>query len=213
MYHDLFWFGKGIILGFGISMPVGPMGILCIQRTLKQGWPAGILTGFGAATADMLYAILAAFGLGMVGECLARYGYGIQVVGGILLIAFGIRIFYTAQDTSRKTAGKNGSLWGLYSSAFLLTFTNPVTIFMFTALFAGLGVNDPEFTRMQAAQLVGGAFLGSFMWYITLSSTVGFFRGHVEKYLPWINRIAAVALMIFGLIALLDAFGIIHVRG
>ena len=213
MYQDLFWLGKGIILGFGISMPVGPMGILCIQRTLKQGHLAGLLSGLGAATADMLYAMLAAFGLGMVGECLARYGYGIQVVGGILLLAFGARIFITAKDEGHKNSGKTQSLYGLYSSAFLLTFTNPVTIFMFTALFAGLGVNDPDFTRIEAAQLVAGAFMGSFLWYVTLSSTVGFFRGHVEKYLPWINRVAATALMIFGLMALLDAFGVINLRG
>ena len=210
MYHDLFWLGKGVILGFGISMPVGPMGILCIQRTLKQGWRAGILTGLGAATADMLYAILAAFGLGMVGECLARYGQILRIVGGILLILFGVRILYTADESKKADNGKGKSFYGLYSTAFLLTFTNPITIFMFTALFAGLGVNDPSFNRYEAAQLVGGVFMGSCSWYLTLSSVVSILHGRVERYLPWINRIAAVALIIFGLVALSDGLGIIH---
>lgn len=210
MYHNLFWLGKGIVLGFGISMPVGPMGILCIQRALKQGWRAGILTGLGAATADMLYAILAAFGLHFVAEFLTRHGHMLRIVGGTLLVLFGIRIFYTADAQKKEKNSQGASLYGLYSSAFLLTFTNPVTVFMFTALFAGLGVNDPHVTNLEAGQLVGGVFLGSFMWYITLSSIVSILHGRVERFLPWINRIAAVALMIFGVVALFDGLGIIH---
>jgi threonine/homoserine/homoserine lactone efflux protein len=211
MYHDLYWLGKGIFLGFGISMPVGPMGILCIQRTLKQGWLAGFLTGLGGASADMLYAILAAFGLQFVAEFLTQHGHILRIGGGILLILFGMRIFYTTDmQKDKEDSTQKKSLYGIYSSTFLLTLTNPITVFMFTALFAGLGINDANVSRIEAAQLVGGVFLGSLLWYITLSSIVSLLHGRVERYLPWINRFAALALMIFGIIALADGLGIIH---
>ncbi|MEX2438063.1 MAG: LysE family transporter [Candidatus Babeliales bacterium] len=210
MYHHIFWLVKGIALGFGISMPVGPMGILCIQRTLRQGLTAGLLTGFGASTADMLYAILAAFGLHFVADFLTQYGHALRIVGGTLLILFGMRILYTADAQKREKNKEGKSLYGLYSSAFLLTFTNPITLFMFTALFAGIGVNDMHVTRFEAAQLIGGVFMGSFSWYVILSLGVSFFHGRIERFLPWINRIAATALICFGIIAFLDGVGIIN---
>ena len=209
MLPNLFWLIKGIIIGCGISMPVGPLGVLCIQRTLKKGWIAGLLTGFGAATADMSYALLAAFGIGYVSEILTIYGSAMRIVGGIFLLLLGARTIWTADTSQQKTEAGKGSLYGLYSSAFFLTFTNPITIFGFTAIFASLGVGDPEVTRLEASQLVAGVFFGSALWYFSLSTIVTVARGKVQQYLPWINRIAGFILVAFGLLALLDGLHVI----
>ncbi len=210
MVHNLFWLIKGVLIGFGISIPVGPLGVLCIQRTLKRGRIAGLITGLGSATADMIYAILAAFGLSYVAEFLTTHGHILRGVGGLFLIIFSMSILYSANKKQSKGNEKKQSLYALYSSAFLLTFTNPVTIFGFTAIFASLGVGDPHVDPWEGSQLVLGVFFGSLLWYFSLSTIVSLFHGRVSKYLPLINKLAGILLMTFGLIAVADGFGIIH---
>ena len=138
---DLSFYIKGLIFGFSIAAPVGPIGILCIRRSLAGGWSAGLLTGMGAATADAIYGCVAGFGLAGVTSLLVGQRDWIQLFGGLFLCTLGLRIFVsTTEDAS--DIGSTGSAAMGYVSALLLTLTNPMTILSFTAVFAGMGLGS-----------------------------------------------------------------------
>ena len=137
-------FIKGLGLGFSIAAPVGPIGVLCIQCTLKKGFPSGFFSGLGAASADLLYGALAAFGAMWLGSNLVQFQVPLRVVGGLVLIFMGVRAFLQQQTQEQTPASDKRGLLADYGSTFLLTLTNPITIFSFTAMYAGLTVYDLE---------------------------------------------------------------------
>jgi threonine/homoserine/homoserine lactone efflux protein len=194
---------KGFIIGFAIAAPVGPVGILCIRRTLADGRLIGFFSGLGAATADMSYGAVAAFGLTVIQDFLIGAKFWLHLIGGLFLIYLGIRIFFT--KPANKTASEKTitGFFQSYSSTLGLTLTNPATILSFTVIFAGLRLGDTGGNFLSAALLVTGVFLGSSAWWLTLSSIVGFFR---EKFTPawmmWVNRLAGAIIAAFGLITL-----------
>lgn len=152
---------QGVVLGFSTAAPVGPIGVLCIRRTLAAGRGVGFVSGLGAATADALYGAIAAFGLTAIADMLVAGQVGLRVAGGGFLCYLGIRTLLappagvSGGDTVRR-------LVAAYTSTFLLTITNPMTILSFAAIFAGLGVAAaPNYTT--AASLVAGVFIGSTM--------------------------------------------------
>jgi threonine/homoserine/homoserine lactone efflux protein len=198
-------FIKGVVFGFAIAMPVGPIGILCIRRSLTGGRSAGLLTGMGAATADALYGGIAAIGIASVSGWLVRHQGGAQVLGGLFLCALGIRSFL-AQTGKRAEAEGSGGAAGNYLSALLLTLTNPMTILSFTALFAGSGLVGAGSGQGTAGWMVAGVFTGSMGWWIILSSASGIFNGRVnDRAMAAINRLSGILLTGFGLAAMIGA--------
>jgi threonine/homoserine/homoserine lactone efflux protein len=194
---------KGFIIGFAIAAPVGPIGILCIRRTLADGRLTGFFSGLGAASADMSYGAVAAFGLTVIQDILIGAKFWLHLIGGFFLIYLGIRTFLTkpaAKTTPEKTI--NG-YFQAYSSTLGLTLTNPATILLFTVIFAGLRLGNTGGNFLSAVLLVMGVFLGSSAWWLTLSTIVGFFR---EKFTPawmmWVNRLAGAVIGVFGLFSL-----------
>lgn len=196
-------FFKGIVLGFSIAAPVGPIGLLCIQRTLAQGRTSGFVSGMGAATADGFYGSVAAFGLTAVSAFLLRFSIPIRVVGACFLFYLAARTFYArpAQGLSNRSPG--GSLWKAYASTVFLTLTNPMTILSFMAVFAGFGIMNAEGAYLKSALLVAGVFLGSSLWWLILSSAVGVFEARLTPAtLVWINRISGTLIAALGVLSL-----------
>jgi threonine/homoserine/homoserine lactone efflux protein len=207
-------FLRGLIIGFSIAAPVGPIGVLCIRRTLAEGRLAGFLSGLGAASADMLYGAVAAFGLTAVQELLLGGASWLRLIGGIFLLYLGVRTFFSKPSDGTAATARAG-LAGVYFSTFFLTISNPLTILSFIAIFAGLRLPFHHVSGMlregeaggsyaSAGSMVLGVFSGSAAWWLTLSTGVGLLR---EKFTPalliWVNRLAGVLILSFGLVALL----------
>lgn len=200
-------FLKGMGLGISIAAPVGPIGVLCIQRSLKKGFPSGFFSGLGAATADLLYGGLAGFGALWLGNHLLRLQTPLRIVGGGILILMGVRAFFQKEQQAANT-GKSRGLAGDYFSTFLLTLANPITIFSFAAVYGGLGLSSAETSTWQMGLLVVGVFIGSVAWWLTLSSLVSLLRGRFKpQFCKIINKVAGLVLVGFGISLL---FGLWH---
>ena len=197
---------KGMILGFSIALPVGPIGILCIRRSLLEGWTAGLLTGLGAATADAIYGSIAALGLAGITRVLVGQRGWIQIVGGLFLCYLGLRILLAKADirpgTETNAAGAQS-----YLSALILTLTNPMTILSFTAIFAGMGLGNIGATHGTARCLVTGVFLGSMVWWFLLSSLTSIANTRLNpSAMTWVNRCSGAVLTAFGMLAVFGRF-------
>lgn len=195
---------RGFIIGFSIAAPVGPIGVLCIRRTLSEGRASGFVSGLGAATADALYGCVAAFGLTAVSSFLVGQQLWLRLVGGVFLCFLGVKTFF-ARPADDSTAARSNSLASAYASTLLLTLTNPMTILSFAAVFAGLGLGGPTGDYVAATVMVLGVLLGSALWWWWLSFSVGLFRGRLDtRCLKWVNRISGSVIGGFGVLALLS---------
>lgn len=200
---DISFFSRGLIIGFSIAAPVGPIGVLCIRRTLAQGRAVGLISGLGAATADGLYGSIAGFGLTFISGFLVSQQVWLRIIGGIFLCYLGITTFLAKPAQSAAEATGKG-LIGAYASTFFLTVTNPLTILSFGAIFAGLGVASAGSNYLDSGILVLGVFLGSAIWWLLLSTGVSILRKKFDdRSLIWINKISGLIIIIFGIIALL----------
>jgi len=198
---------RGLIIGFSIAAPVGPIGVLCIRRTLAEGQASGLFSGLGAATADAIYGCIAGFGLTFISNLLITQQVWLRLIGGSFLCYLGLRTFLS-KPAEQVTSAKGNGLVGSYVSTFFLTITNPMTILSFAAIFAGLGVGSDSGNYASAAILVLGVFIGSTLWWFILSSCVTVFRAKFNlRRLRWVNRISGIIITGFGLIALLGLKG------
>jgi threonine/homoserine/homoserine lactone efflux protein len=192
---------KGMIIGFAIAAPVGPIGVLCIRRTLAEGRTSGFVSGLGAATADAVYGSVAALGLTFVANFLVSGEMWLRLLGGAFLVFLGVRTFL-ARPAERAAPATRSRLPGAYASTFFLTLTNPTTILSFAAIFAGLGAGSAGGDVPSALLLVLGVFLGSALWWLVLSGVTSRFRAKLStRGLRWVNRISGTVLATFGLLA------------
>jgi threonine/homoserine/homoserine lactone efflux protein len=199
-------FFEGIIIGFAIAAPVGPIGVLCIRRTLAEGRASGFVSGLGAATADAVYCSVAALGLTFVANLLVGGELWLRLVGGAFLIFLGVKTFLALPAERAAPAGRSGPL-GAYASTFFLTLTNPTTILSFAAIFAGLGAGAVGGDVYSAMLLVLGVFLGSALWWLILSGTAGLIRVKLSaRGLRWVNRVSGTVIATFGVLAI-SGFG------
>jgi threonine/homoserine/homoserine lactone efflux protein len=198
---------RGLVLGFSIAAPVGPIGVLCIRRTLAEGRAIGLATGLGAAVADGVYGAIAAFGLTAVSGALIAHQGWVRALGGLFLLGLGLRTFL-ARPAADAAEARGGGLAGSFGSTFVLTLTNPMTILSFAAVFAGLGLAAGASTPALAAALVAGVVLGSAAWWLVLSAGVDRLRARFDQRgLVWVNRLSGAILLGFGAAALLAARG------
>ena len=199
---DLSLFFRGLMIGFSIAAPVGPIGVLCIRRTLTDGRVAGLLSGLGAATADALYGCVAGFGLTFISGALINQQIWLQLFGGLFLCYLGSKTLLSKPAEQAANASGRGLL-GVYASTFLLTVTNPLTILSFAAVFAALGLANTSGSYASALVLVLGVFLGSAAWWLLLTGGVGLFRRRFNTQgLLWVNRISGMVITSFGVVAL-----------
>lgn len=201
---DVSFLLQGIVIGFSIAAPVGPIGVLCIRRTLAEGRLAGLFSGLGAASADAVYGLIAAFGLTFVSSFLVS-GVWLRLIGGIFLCYLGFKTFLTkpAQEAAK---AKSYGLFGAYASTFFLTLTNPLTILSFATIFAGLDIASKNGSYVAAGVLVLGVFLGSALWWLCLCGGINWFRTSFNlRGLKWVNRIAGVIIMAFGIVVVFSS--------
>ena len=200
---------KGFVIGFSIAAPVGPIGVLTINRTLAEGRISGFVTGMGAAVADTMYGMIAGFGLTAISGFLLTYVLWIKLIGGSFLLYLGIKSFVSKPASKAANVISNG-LFNNFISTFFLTITNPTTILSFLAVFAGLGLVSSQADYSTSTILVLGIFVGSALWWFILSFMVSFFHSAVTPIRRiWINRLSGLVIIIFGIYVLHSSISII----
>ncbi len=198
---DLALFIRGLIVGLAIAAPVGPIGVLCVRRTLAEGRTVGFVSGLGAASADAVYGGIAGFGLTFITSALVAQHFWISLLGSLFLGYLGISTLL-AKPAEHAASAQGHGLLAAYVTTFALTITNPLTILSFVAIFAGLGLGiGPGATNYAAAALlVLGVFCGSALWWLILSGGVSLARGWFTPHaMLWINRVAGLVILGFGL--------------
>jgi threonine/homoserine/homoserine lactone efflux protein len=199
---DTNFFLRGIIIGFVIAVPVGPVGVLCIHRTLTEGKIHGLISGLGAATADAFYGSVAALGLTFISSFLIEQRFWFRIIGAVVLCGLGIRTIFS-KTTKKPSPVNSQSLAANYGSTFFLTLLNPLTLLAFAAIFTGLGVTRSN--HGFAGLLIAGVFFGSCVWWILLSGVVAHFRQKINgDNLVWLNRISGLIITTFGLLLLIS---------
>ncbi len=201
---------KGVLVGVIIAVPAGPVGVLCIRRTLFHGRLAGFMSGLGASSADAVFGIIAGCGLTVVSDLLLGYQDWLRLGGAGFLLYIGISAFIADPLRGTQTQRDPEGLLADYASAFVLTITNPITILAFLAIFASIGFSGSEATLGRAAILVLGVWLGSLLWWAALACGAGMVRVPFDRdHLVWINRTSG-GILVFSGVALLASLVVQH---
>jgi threonine/homoserine/homoserine lactone efflux protein len=196
-------FVKGLIVGFCLAAPVGPIAAICVQRTISKRWLSGIVSGLGAAAADAVYGTVAAFGATIISEFLISEHEWLQRVGGVILLLLGARLLLMHPIERKRNGAQNRGLAGDFFSTFVLTLTNPMTFVAFAAIFATMGIGAVRGEPMLTIELVGGVFAGSAAWWIILSTGAFGLRRHFDfRRLVFVNRATGVFVIAVGLVYL-----------
>ncbi len=190
-----------------VSAPLGPMGVMCIQRTINKGLMSGVVSGIGATLADLVYASIAGFGITIIANFLDTQQLYIRALGGIVLIIFGIAVFRSNPVKQvRRQRTRKKSYFSDFASSFLITITNPVTVVVFGLAFASVGLDkNPSFQSIAVMLMAVAA--GAMFWWIGLSSFVNIFRRKIRlRNLWWINKISGALVVIFGIVVFVSIF-------
>ena len=198
---------KGFIVGVCASVPLGPIGVLCIQRTLSKGRNSGFITGLGAAVSDTIFAAVALLSISYVQRILSDYRYLVMIAGGIIVGIFGVKLFMTNPVKQiRRVKSGNRHYWQDFFSTVLMTITNPGAFFLMLGLFAFIGISRSEAEPLERiAVTLAGVFAGATLWWHVLSTSINLFRNKLRlRQLIMINRVAGVVIMVLGLISLFE---------
>lgn len=222
------YFIRGLIIGFSIAAPVGPIGVLVIHRTLINGRLSGLVSGLGAATADAIYGSIAGLGLTFVSSFLVKQQEYLSFFGGLFLCYLGVKTLLTKSISPLTEIDVNETInhsidskiltnstysnhnrrnnLAYYGSTLFLTLTNPMTILSFAAIFAGFGLPKNSGNLILAFSLIFGVFMGSALWWFFLSTFTNLFRVKASdpRILKWINGISGLIILGFGLAILIS---------
>jgi len=202
--EPLLFFFKGVAAGFVVAAPVGPVAVLCIQRTIANGLVSGYATGFGAAVADMLYGMVAAYGVSFIADFLSDNGVAFRLVGGIVLVVMAVRMTSSRAETAEDRGAHN--LIGDFVSALVVTGTNPITLIAFGVVFTTIGVASAGQNFDLAEALILGVLVGAMGWWLTLVWLTALFRRYVGEFpILWVNWISAAIVMGCGVLVLIGA--------
>ncbi|MEO1193010.1 MAG: LysE family transporter [Pseudomonadota bacterium] len=203
LWFDIFL--KGIVAGLIIAVPVGPVAVICIKRAIYYGVPGGLAAGFGAAVADAFFGAVAGFGIAAVSHFLIEQEHWIRGIGGLILIFLGAAFFLYPGKPPERGASRAG-LAGTFLTTFMLTLTNPITIITFLTIFATLGLAGNPLSYGSAGVLVAGVFLGSALWWVSISMAVLLARGRIgTSWMPQVKRWSGALIFGFGIYALWDS--------
>lgn len=197
---------EGISIGFLASIPLGPIGVLCIQRTVNKGRMSGFVSGLGAASSDLIYAIIAGFSIGFITQFVEEQKVLIAILGALFLIGLGLKIFFTDPAKQFKTTPQKRSLnlWQDYISTFFLTVTNPFALFLFMMAFSIVG---GERTFYMQLLMLSGVFLGAGSWWAVLTQLVGLFRKKLTiKRLYYFNKTAGLLIIVLVIVTTIVEF-------
>lgn len=206
-------FLKSVLIGFCVAVPIGPVGVLVIRRSLTRGWWWAFASGLAAAFADGLYGYIAAHGLSYTTRLLLYHKSGLEVAGGLLLVLLGVQIFWNQSPKKGPSVAEQASLWRDAATAFFLMIVNPSTILIFLGLLAALGV---KYTAQNGhstwIEIVSGVMIGSTAWWLLLSTGAQTFKARLTgEALHTVDRVAGTLVTIFGLLRLVH--GLMHWRG
>jgi len=199
---------KGILLGLAVSMPLGPIGIILINRTIKRGMLSGFFSGLGLASADTLLAVLAALGFNVILSFINQERFIISVIAGLIIIGIGAKIFLSnpVKDIRNKEKA-NKSLWRDYYSVFVLSISNPYTIFIFVAFFSGVHINGDVKPELVPFFLIPGVLIGTITWWFFLSYFVSRFKKNIRlRVIVRVNKVAGIVVIVIGVLVLLSVF-------
>jgi threonine/homoserine/homoserine lactone efflux protein len=195
---------QGILMGLVVAVPVGPLGLLCINRALAMGPTYGLFSGLGVATADALAAAIAALGITLISGFLSQHQIALRLIGGVFLCYFGHTIYRTEPVTQAPIKNING-LVSAYATTFFLTFSNPVTVLSFVAIYAGWHVPSLDGHYAAAGVLTAGVFIGSALWWVALFIGLEAFHEKFNlRFLFWVHRVSGTIIAILGVIVLLS---------
>jgi threonine/homoserine/homoserine lactone efflux protein len=199
---------KGIILGLTVSMPLGPIGIIMINRTIKRGMLSGFFSGLGMASADTLLAFLAGIGFTVIVSFINKELFIISIIAGLIIIGVGMKVFLSNPvKDMRNREMANKSLWRDYYSVFVLSISNPYTIFIFVAFFSGVHINGNVKPELVPFFLIPGVFVGAISWWFFLSYFVSRFKKKIRlRLIVRINKVAGIVVIVIGVIVLLSVF-------
>ena len=193
---NLLW--KGMLTGLAVSIPLGPLGILCIQRTVNKNWKSGIFSGIGIATADTFYAFVAGFSLSIIIDFIQKYELYFKLVGFFVLIILGIYIFRSNPTKQIQKYKKKGSshLQDFFTT-FLITLSNPLSVFVFIAIFTGYSIILQFSHPLEALLTIGGIFIGGTIWWISITGLANLFRHKFTiNALYWANRVIGLGVIL-----------------
>jgi threonine/homoserine/homoserine lactone efflux protein len=195
---DLWWLARGFVIGLAVAIPVGPIALLCMRRTLERRFLIGFSTGIGAATADLLYASIAAFGISAIEAILLEYRITLSFVGGIFLLILAARTAVGKGAVERQVTVSTSDALSALASGFVLTATNPLTVLGFVAIFAGFGVGQGLTDISRAVALVIGVMAGSVLWWLILNGAVARMRHFISsRALQRLNLAAGALIAVF----------------
>ena len=199
---------RGLAIGILVSAPMGPIGVLCIQRTLNKGRRSGLATGLGASLSDLCYAILTGLGLSIVVDFIEAHQAPLQIIGSLVLTGFGLYLFrQNPARNIRKKLNQKGSFTQDFASSFLLTLSNPLILLLLIGLFARLNFFLPE---MKAGHYILGyvsIILGAFIWWFTITYIINKVRSHFNLRSLWlINRIISIVIIVMSLVGVGTGF-------
>lgn len=197
---------KGIVIGFSIAAPVGPVGMLCIRRSLTHGRLAGFVSGLGAAAADTIYGLVVALGLSAVTDTLVANRNWFQLGGGLFLVGFGVATLRSRPPTEETRLPPGAGLLPAFGLSLVITLLNPMTVLAFIGIFAGFGIHVSGGV-WSAILLVLGVFLGSVAWWLLLSTAAGWFRSHLrDGGMRGLNVVFGIIISLFGVWELGELF-------
>jgi threonine/homoserine/homoserine lactone efflux protein len=199
---------KGLILGLAVSMPPGPIGIVLINRTIKRGWLSGFFSGLGMASADTLLALLAGIGFTVIVSFINKERFIISVIAGLIIIGVGLKVYLSNPvKDMRNREMANKSLWRDFYSVFVLSISNPYTIFIFVAFFSGVHINGNVRPELVPFFLIPGVLVGTISWWFFLSYFVSRFKKKIRlRLIVRINKVAGIVITVIGVIVMLSAF-------
>ncbi|MEG0517896.1 MAG: LysE family transporter [Bacteroidales bacterium] len=197
---------KGFIVGLGASIPLGPLGVLCVQKTLSKGRNSGLITGLGASVSDTFYAAISLLGLAFIQEIINENREWVMLVGGIIIVLIGLKIYLTNPIKQIRQKNKSKKHVEDFFEALFMTITNPGAIFLILGLLAAVGINIGDgVEKASVVTILWGVFVGSAVWWFILSTTINIFRKKFRlKQLILINRISGIVIFVLGIISMCD---------
>lgn len=196
MSFSLLW--KGFLIGIAVSVPLGPLGMLCIKRTVNKNWKSGFLSGLGIAASDVLYAIIAGFSLTIIINFIRSYEVYFKILGASMMVLLGLYIFLSnpAKDI-QKFQRKGTSYVQDFFTAFLLTVTNPLSVFVFIAIFTSYSLVFELSQLLDALLIIGGIFIGGATWWFILTGVANLFKHKLTiNTLWWANKIIGLSVIL-----------------
>lgn len=196
---------RGFLIGFVASAFLGPIGVLCIQRTLSKNQKSGFVSGLGMASADTFYSAIAFFSLSFVLHFIEDHLMVIKIIGVLCVMAVGVKIFFSnpVVQIRRNRAGKS-NLWQDFISVLLLTLANPAFILVFIFLFAAFGVSNDTLGMFNGWFMIAGVFAGASSWWFLVTAVVSLFRKKFRpRHMLWINRISGGIIVALGIITII----------